>query len=158
MTVDSSGEDPLDEGIPLHALADGSLTRVVHHGIPILLARVGGDVHAVADTCSHEDVSLSLGSLCGYRLRCPLHGSEFDVRTGAALSAPAETPLQTWPVETDGRRVWLHGDARAGEDRRARGGAGNDCAGEGFLESEPPEGRRAEDAQPGGSRLKDDER
>ena len=96
----------------LERLADGSLTRLERDGTAILLCRVGDEVHAVADLCTHEDVSLSLGSLCGHRLRCPLHGSAFDVRTGEALEEPAEEALDTWPVEiedgwvvvADGRR------------------------------------------------------
>ena len=103
--------DSSDPGVPLHELSDGSLTRIVRGGTAILLVRIGDEVHAVADTCSHEDVSLSLGSLCGHRLRCPLHGSEFDVRTGAVLSAPADQPLCTWVVENDGERLYLRGDS-----------------------------------------------
>ena len=87
--------------VRLDALADGSLTRLEHRGTAILLCRVGPDVHAVADRCTHEDVSLSLGSLCGHRLRCPLHGSAFDVRSGEALEEPAEEPLPTWPVTVE---------------------------------------------------------
>ena len=82
----------------LDTLAEGSLTRVVHEGRPILLCRVGDAVHAVADACTHEDVSLSLGSLSGHCLRCPLHGAAFDVRDGAVLAEPAERPLATWPT------------------------------------------------------------
>ena len=80
----------------LDAIADGALLRCVHAGEAILLCRVGDAVHAVADACTHEDVSLSLGALSGHRLACPLHGAVFDVRTGAALEAPAERPLRTW--------------------------------------------------------------
>jgi len=117
MTADSSGQDPAEPVISLHELPEGSLTRVVRGGTPILLVRIGDEVHAVADTCSHEDVSLSLGSLCGYRLRCPLHGSEFDVRTGAVLSAPADEPLCTWAVESDGERLYLRDDLQGDLER-----------------------------------------
>ena len=97
---------PLDDARPreehrlarLDALADGSLTRREYRGTAVLLCRVGERVHAVADRCTHEDVSLSLGSLCGHRLRCPLHGSAFDVRSGEALDEPADEALETWPV------------------------------------------------------------
>ena len=92
---------PLRRLVRLDALADGSLTRCRHDGTTILLCRVGDEVHAVADTCTHEAVSLSLGSLCGHRLRCPLHGSEFDVRSGAALDEPAEEPLAIWTVRIE---------------------------------------------------------
>ena len=39
-----------------------------------------------------------LGVLCEYRLRCPLHGSEFDIRSGKVLNEPADTDLATIPV------------------------------------------------------------
>lgn len=91
------------------ALADGSLTRCEIGGAAVLLCRVGADVHAVAERCTHEDVSLSLGALCGHRLHCPLHGSAFDVRTGEALEEPAEEALATWSVRIE--EGWVVTDA-----------------------------------------------
>ena len=85
----------------LIALADlkaGVPHRVQHEDTGILLCLVDGKVHAVHDTCTHEDISLSLGVLCEHRLRCPLHGSQFDVRTGKVLDEPAEVDLRTFDV------------------------------------------------------------
>lgn len=96
--MSSRETSPDAPAIPLATLAEGSLTRVVHRGRAVLLVRSKGSVHAVADACTHDDVSLSLGSLCNYRLRCPLHGSEFDIRDGRVLSEPADADLATWPV------------------------------------------------------------
>lgn len=87
--------------IKLEDLTKGKPHRVVHHGKGVLLCRVEDSVYAVNDTCPHEDISLSLGVLCEHRLRCPLHGSEFDVRTGRVLNEPAEQDLPTYPVEID---------------------------------------------------------
>ena len=52
----------------------------------ILVANVGGVFYAVADHCSHEGGKLSLGTLEGSVVTCPLHGSRFDVRTGKSVS------------------------------------------------------------------------
>lgn len=85
----------------LAAIADlqpGVPLRVQHDGTGILLCLVEGVVHAVHDTCTHEDISLSLGVLCEHRLRCPLHGSQFDIRTGKVLDEPAEIDLRTFDV------------------------------------------------------------
>jgi len=84
--------------IRLDALKPGHTHRVEHDGKGLLLCRVGDSVHAVDDTCTHDDVSLSLGALCKYRLRCPLHGSEFDIRTGQVLNEPAEQNLKVHSV------------------------------------------------------------
>jgi len=85
--------------VPLDNLIKGKTKRIKHLGQSILLCRVEDSVYAVDDMCTHEDISLSLGVLCEHRLRCPLHGSEFDVRTGKVLDEPADTDLPTYPVE-----------------------------------------------------------
>lgn len=84
--------------IEASAVAEGKTLRILHDGQALLLCRVDDAVYATDDLCTHDDVSLSLGSLCEHRLRCPLHGSEFDVRSGAVLNEPAEQNLRTWPV------------------------------------------------------------
>ena len=71
-------------------------------GLRIALAYVDGKVFAVDDMCSHEDASLSKGSLHGECVRCPLHGSRFDLNTGEALDEPAEEPVTTYPVKIEG--------------------------------------------------------
>jgi 3-phenylpropionate/trans-cinnamate dioxygenase ferredoxin subunit len=54
----------------------------------ILLARVGDRFFALDDTCNHSGCLLSGGRLVGALVRCPCHGMEFDVRTGALASVP----------------------------------------------------------------------
>ncbi|MFK7859863.1 MAG: non-heme iron oxygenase ferredoxin subunit [Granulosicoccus sp.] len=85
--------------VPLDTIKNGKTRRIEHHGNAILLCRVDETVFAVDDMCTHEDISLSLGVLCKHRLRCPLHGSEFDIRTGKVLNEPADTDLITYPVK-----------------------------------------------------------
>lgn len=79
-------------------LNNGSMRRVEHQGKVYLLCRVAEQIYALDDLCTHEDVSLSLGALCEHRLRCPLHGSEFDIRTGQVLDEPADENLKTYTV------------------------------------------------------------
>lgn len=98
--------------IPLQELRSGVPQRVQRNGCDLLLCRVGDEVYAVHDTCTHEEISLSLGALCDYRLRCPLHGSEFDIRSGRVLNEPAETDLATFPVSVVDGWVCLDGDGQ----------------------------------------------
>jgi len=86
----------------LNHLAIGRLLRVEHAGKALCLAYVDGQVYAVDDMCSHEDASLAKGSLHGDCVKCPLHGSRFDLKTGAALDEPAEDPINTYAVKLDG--------------------------------------------------------
>ena len=71
----------------------------------VCLINMDGEIHAINDTCTHEDASLSTGVLKGEHVKCPLHNSRFDLRTGEALEEPAEEPLGTYPVREEGGRV-----------------------------------------------------
>jgi 3-phenylpropionate/trans-cinnamate dioxygenase ferredoxin subunit len=66
-----------------------------------------GSVHAVDDTCSHANVSLSEGELDGCTLECWLHGSRFDIRTGEPSGPPAIVPINVYPVKIDGDDVYV---------------------------------------------------
>ncbi len=60
----------------------------------------GGRLFAVGDVCTHAHALLHEGSLDAVRftVECPLHGSEFDLRTGEVLTPPATDPLPTYEV------------------------------------------------------------
>ena len=89
-------------------LAPGSLRRVEPGGVPVCLVRLAdGEVYAIGDECSHEDIELSDGDLDGYEVECPAHGSCFDVRTGEPDSLPATRPVPTYPVHVDGGEVFV---------------------------------------------------
>lgn len=93
-------------------LHEGAMKRVDLAGRRILLANVGGRLYAVDDTCTHEEASLSTGVLKGELVKCPLHGSRFNVRTGEALEEPAEESLRTYPVREEGGRILVGVPAR----------------------------------------------
>lgn len=71
----------------------------------ILLANIDGNIFAADDMCTHEDASLCSGSLHGEWVKCPLHGSKFNLRTGAVADEPAEIPLKVYPVRLQGEDI-----------------------------------------------------
>lgn len=92
----------------LSDLADGQMRcfeGVGPHGL--LVCRVGGELFALDDNCSHADTPLTEGRLRGYSVTCPLHGAAFDVRTGEHSGPPAFSGVATHPVSvrTDGTAV-----------------------------------------------------
>lgn len=83
----------------LDDLAVGTPALAEVHGVRVALVRLGPDeVRAVADLCTHANVSLSEGEVDGCTLECWLHGSRFDLRTGAPSGPPATTPVAVHPV------------------------------------------------------------
>jgi 3-phenylpropionate/trans-cinnamate dioxygenase ferredoxin subunit len=79
--------------------------RIEKNGESICVARVGDQVFAVNDICSHSDASLSEGDITDFKIECWLHGAEFDLRTGEALTPPAVAPIKTYSVTVDGDSV-----------------------------------------------------
>lgn len=88
-------------------LQPGRMKRIDLPGRRILLANVDGRFYATDDTCTHEEASLSSGSLRGEFVKCPLHGSRFSVCTGAPLEEPAQERLQTYPVRIEQRDILI---------------------------------------------------
>ncbi|MHB8495602.1 MAG: Rieske (2Fe-2S) protein [Casimicrobiaceae bacterium] len=88
-------------------LPPGKMRRIALGERRILLANIGGRYYAADDTCTHEDASLSAGCLDGEWVKCPLHGSRFNVRTGEVVDEPAEVGLRTYPVRIDGNDIWI---------------------------------------------------
>ena len=76
-------------------LAPGSATRFVVDGTAVAVVRIGDDVYAIGDVCSHGEVSLSEGEvLCDEKeLECWKHGSSFSLETGEPQTLPAIRPV-----------------------------------------------------------------
>lgn len=89
----------------LSQLETGKPVKVEKDGKTICVARVGEEVFAIDDTCSHSDASLSEGDVSDFKIECWLHGAEFDLRTGEALTPPAVAPVKTYKVRVDGDSV-----------------------------------------------------
>ena len=74
---------------------------------PVCLARSNGTLFAVNDMCTHADVSLSEGEVEDGTVECWLHGSRFDLATGAPTGLPATVAVATYPTKTEGDDVFV---------------------------------------------------
>jgi 3-phenylpropionate/trans-cinnamate dioxygenase ferredoxin subunit len=93
--------------ISLASLAEGKPVRIEKDGESICVTRIGSEVFAIGDTCSHSDASLSEGDVTDFKIECWLHGAEFDLRTGEALTPPAVMPVKKYSVTVDGDSVTI---------------------------------------------------
>ena len=98
--------------IEANEIPPGRMTCVKVGGQRVLIANVDGVFYATDDTCTHEDASLSSGSLKGEMVKCPLHGSRFNLRTGEPMEDPAEEPLRCYPVKVEAGVVHVKVDSR----------------------------------------------
>jgi nitrite reductase/ring-hydroxylating ferredoxin subunit len=84
--------------LPLAELAQGEPAKVMLGEVPVFALRDGGQVHVLANKCSHmsgplSEGDLSDGELTGDRedrcITCPWHGSVFRISDGTVVHGPA---------------------------------------------------------------------
>lgn len=91
----------------VHDLLPGQMKRIRYQQRFILLIHQNGQFYAVDDQCPHEEVSLAQGFLIGDKIQCPLHGSQFCLKTGQVQHEPATTNLQTYRLHLENDMIYL---------------------------------------------------
>lgn len=82
--------------------------RVELEGVPICIVKDSSDqIHAIGDTCTHGNISLSEGFVEDDTVECWAHGSRFSLRTGEPLNLPAYEPVPVYAVTIDGDDVLI---------------------------------------------------
>jgi 3-phenylpropionate/trans-cinnamate dioxygenase ferredoxin subunit len=91
--------------LAFNSLIEGQPVAIDVDGTRVCVAKIGDEVFAVADTCTHAEASLSEGEISGSKIECWLHGAEFDLRTGLAITPPATEALKTFNVKRSGNQL-----------------------------------------------------
>jgi 3-phenylpropionate/trans-cinnamate dioxygenase ferredoxin component len=79
-------------------LPAGAMRRVTRGDLDVLLAHTSDGIVAVDDRCPHMSAPLSIGTLDGCVVACPLHEGMFDLRSGEPVRMPT-----TGGLDPDGR-------------------------------------------------------
>jgi len=74
-------------------------------GENICFVNIEGKYFAIGSVCTHEGGPLADGTLEGYEVECPWHGSKFDVRTGEVTNPHADTPEPVYEVKVEGNNI-----------------------------------------------------
>jgi 3-phenylpropionate/trans-cinnamate dioxygenase ferredoxin subunit len=97
--------------LPLADVAPGTAVRLAAGGpAGVCVVRIGDDVYALGDRCSHANVSLSEGDVDpeDRTIACWKHGSAFSLATGEPQSLPAVKPVPVYQVTIEGDDVVVH--------------------------------------------------
>lgn len=94
--VDVLGEDALTDDAP-HTVGAG--------GVPVVLVKRGGTVHALAATCSHMGGPLGEGESENGCIRCPWHASTFRLEDGSVVRGPATAPQPRFEARVEAGRI-----------------------------------------------------
>lgn len=93
--------------VPLHQLYDGYRRVFRVAGQDFLLLQEAGRVNLLVNRCPHMQAPLDRATIDRGALRCPVHGIEFDLRSGQALNAPGGCvgPLEFVPLVYQGNSL-----------------------------------------------------
>jgi nitrite reductase/ring-hydroxylating ferredoxin subunit len=100
--VEVGGEAELEENQP---------TKVEAGGVPVVLVKQSGEIHALSDTCVHAGCSLSGGEIIDDAIVCPCHGSTYRLQDGSVIHGPATMPEPYFDVRVRNGSV----EVRAGQ-------------------------------------------
>jgi nitrite reductase/ring-hydroxylating ferredoxin subunit len=81
----------------VNELPSGNMKHIEVGEKEILLANSEGRVYALCDRCSHNNAPLSMGTLNGKIVTCPMHGARFDVATGKKIAEPMALDPSRFP-------------------------------------------------------------
>ena len=91
-------------------LLPGEYRVVDVDGVAAAVFNLDGELYAIEDVCTHDGGELTGGSLSGHEIECPRHGARFDIRSGAALCAPAYEPAAKFPVKLEDGVIYTRDD------------------------------------------------
>jgi 3-phenylpropionate/trans-cinnamate dioxygenase ferredoxin subunit len=100
-----SNEVPFVDVCATTDVPDGGVVAFRAQGRDFLLCRADSSFYAISDRCTHAAWNLAGSEIRGCEIVCSLHGARFDLRTGAAVAAPARKPIGTFPVRTRAARI-----------------------------------------------------
>jgi nitrite reductase/ring-hydroxylating ferredoxin subunit len=100
LTAPGTDDGMTVDGGTIADLPEGALRRVSHGDLDVLIAHTPAGIVAVDDRCPHMSAPLSIGTLEGCVVACPLHEGRFDLCSGEIVQMPT-----TGGLDPDGAYV-----------------------------------------------------
>lgn len=92
----------------LDDFTEGEPVAVIAGDKPVAIFRLGDEVFALHDLCTHGHARLSDGYVEDGCVECPLHQGLFDIRNGAPRCAPVTEAVRTYPIRIVAGKVEIH--------------------------------------------------
>ena len=86
-------------------IGTSSMKAVEVDGETVCVINADGNYYAIGNVCTHVGGPLDEGTLDGFEVECPWHGSKFDIRTGKATKPPATSAVPKYDVKIEGNDI-----------------------------------------------------
>lgn len=92
----------------LEDFTEGEPVGIVAGNKPVALFRLGDEMYALHDLCTHGHARLSEGFVEDGCVECPLHQGLVDIRSGAPRCAPITEAVRSYPIRIVDGKVEIH--------------------------------------------------
>ena len=86
-------------------IGPSSMKAVDVAGEKVCIINIEGNYYAIGNVCTHMGGPLNEGTLEGFEVECPWHGSKFDVRSGQPTKPPARQPVSSYEVKMQDNNI-----------------------------------------------------
>ena len=86
-------------------IGPSSMKAVDVAGEKVCIINVEGNFYAIGNVCTHVGGPLNEGTLEGFEVECPWHGSKFDVKTGEPTKPPARQAVPSYEVKIQDNKI-----------------------------------------------------
>lgn len=100
---------PKHKVLDLASLPQNKSALVTVDGEDVAVFRRGQEIFAIGNECPHQGGSLCDGWIEGDIVTCPLHGWEFDLRSGVCMTIPGER-VSHYTVTVEGGAIYVERD------------------------------------------------
>jgi nitrite reductase (NADH) small subunit/3-phenylpropionate/trans-cinnamate dioxygenase ferredoxin subunit len=90
----------------VNSLAEGQGRSIHVRGREFALFHLEGQFYAIDNTCPHRAAPLGAGYLERGCVYCPMHGWQFDVKTGACINVP-DRPVRSYRTQVANGQVMI---------------------------------------------------
>jgi 3-phenylpropionate/trans-cinnamate dioxygenase ferredoxin subunit len=94
---------------------EGKGRSVIVEGKKLAVFHVDGEFFALLDECTHAQAPLSRGTVKDGCVQCPMHGAQFDLRTGSVMTLQATRNVEMHDVKLVGSGVFVSRRGRTAE-------------------------------------------
>ena len=105
--MNDQNEDDFVKVAETKDIQTSQMKEVQIDGKDVCIANVDGKYYAIGNVCTHVGGPLAEGTLEGYVVECPWHGSKFDVRSGEPTRPPAKRPEPTYEIKVEGNNLLI---------------------------------------------------
>lgn len=88
-------------------IGPSSMKVVEVEGEKVCVINTQGNYYAIGNVCTHVGGPLNEGTLEGYEVECPWHGSKFDVRNGEPTKPPAAQAVPKYDLKIEGNNILI---------------------------------------------------